>query len=211
MKIERIAKKDEKTIVIYLDQGNPLFLSYEIFLKNGLRKNDELSEDRFLLLIDENRKYHLKQKAFNFLGRRLHTSYELKIKLRQKGYEKEMIDSVLTELEENKLINDKDFAYQFADEKIRIKLWGKSKIAAELAKKGVSREIVSEVLYEKFPQGNDLDSAIELAEKKTAAFSFKKLPKEKQKARLFSFLSSRGYDFDTIKQVVALLILDDKK
>lgn len=210
MIIEKISKKDERTVVIHLNEGEPLFLSYEIFLKNGLRKNDEISEDRFLFLIEENRKYYIKQKAINYIARRMHSIYEIKTKLMQKGYEKRLIEPVLTEMAEKNILDDKAFALQFAEEKIRLKLWGKSKLRAELMKKGIAREIIDEVLFEIFPEGNDIEKAITLAEKKIGGFSFKNLPAEKKKLKLFSFLSSRGYDYETIKIVSEKLLKNDE-
>ena len=92
MKITRIAKKDSANVIIEFDNGEPLFLSVEIFMKSGLRKNDEISEDRFLFLVRENKIFYIKQRAFRYLGRRLHAKSELKTKLLQKRYESDLID-----------------------------------------------------------------------------------------------------------------------
>ena len=209
MIIEKISRKDERTVIVQLNEGEPLFLSYEVLLRNGLRKNDEISEDRFLLLIEENRKYYIKQKAISYLARRAHSIFEIKTKLMQKGYEKRLIEPVLAEMTEKNLLDDKVFALLFAEEKIGSKLWGKSKLRAELMRRGIGREIIDEVLFEKFPYGNDIEKALILAEKKIETFSFKKLPVEKKKQKLFSFLSSRGYDYDTIK-IVSEKLLNNK-
>lgn len=80
MKIESIAKV-KNDIKILLDNGEKLFLRYEVFLKNGLRKGDDLSEEEISRLIRQNQFYFVKESAFRFLGRRIHSEKELQRKL----------------------------------------------------------------------------------------------------------------------------------
>ncbi len=209
MKILKVVKKDEKNVAIYLDNNEALFLSNEILIKNGLRKNDEISEDRFAYLIKENQLFYLKQKAFKLLGRRLHSVRELKIKLSQKGYETQNIDTVVSELIHSGYLNDYEFAFQFSEENIKNKLWGANKISAELKKRGIDRDIISRVLNEKFPSGNSSRNAAQLVEKKMKSISGKNIEPQKLKVKLLSFLASRGYDYETSKNVVEKYFGDD--
>ena len=64
MKIIRIVKKDARNVVIHFDNDEVLFLAVVIFYKSGLKKNDDISDDRFSSLIRENRLFHIKQRAF---------------------------------------------------------------------------------------------------------------------------------------------------
>ncbi len=206
MKITGVSKKDEKNVVILLDDGEKLYLSFDVFMKNGLRKNDEISEDHFLLLVKENQKYYVKESAFRYLGRRPHSVRELTQKLRKKKYEDEIVGVVIDELIEKKYLDDKEFARMFVDEKMKLKLWGTIRLRSELIKRGVNGGIIDEVLNEKLPAGNDIEKAIILAEKKIKSLSYRNLPREKLVERVFSFLSSKGYDFDTCRSVTEKLI-----
>jgi regulatory protein len=208
MKIIRVVKKDENNVIVYLDNDEKLYLSYEVFFKNGLRKDSELPVDHFKFLIRENQKHHIKQKAFAYIGRRHHSALEIRTKLRQKQYDKDLIEEVINDLTVNKYIDDLEFARLYADENIRLKLWGKNKIKGELIKRGVDSEIISEVLNEKFPEGNDVDNALELAQKKYKSLRKGKLDEMKVKQKLYSFLSSRGYDYETSKGAVEKLLGD---
>jgi regulatory protein len=209
MKIISIERKDERTRIIHLDNNEILFLSNEVFIKNGLRKNDEISEVLFNSLIRENKLFYLKQKAFKLLGRRLHSEKELRTKLNQKGYEKDLIDVVIEELHSKNYLNDYEFAKQFAEENIKNKLWGQIKIESELVKKGVKREIISEVLKDKFFDGNSLESAVILVNKKLKTFLGKKIDDKKLKLKLLSFLISRGYDYETSRRAVEHFIIEN--
>lgn len=202
MKIVKIVRKDEKNVVVHFDNDEVLFLSNEIFLKNGLRKNDEISEGLFSSLLKENQLFHIKQKAFRYLGRRLHSENELKIKLRQKGYDKLLIESVLQELSQNNYLNDYDFASQFSDENIKNKKWGSSRIETELLKRGIPREIISKIIEEKFPEGNNMQNALLLAKKKLKILGARNTDEQKLRLKLTSFLAGRGYDFETIREAI---------
>ena len=206
MKIIRIVKKDEKNVMIYLDNDEKLFLTYEVLLKNGLRKDREIPEDHFQFLIRENQKHHIKQKAFSFIGRRHHSAFEIRTKLRQKKYDNNLIEEIINDLTENKYIDDLEFARLFSDENIRLKLWGGKKIKGELIKRGVSQEIISKVLNEKFPAGNDFDNALDLARRKYKSLQKRNLEDIKLRQKLYTFLSSRGYDYETSKVAVDKII-----
>jgi regulatory protein len=206
MRIESIEKKDEKNVTITLDNGERLYLAYDVFLKNGLKKNDEISESRFSILTAENQKFHLKQRAFRYLGRRLHSAYELKLKLRQKGYSLELIDQVIDELINSNYINDYEFALLFTEENIKNKFWGRKKLEAELFKKGINRSIVSLVTGEKFSAGDELNQALELGRKKIKSLSSRGIESGKIKTKLISFLLTKGYDYEISSRTVEILI-----
>ncbi len=205
MKIDKVVKKDEKNVVIFFDNEEKLIIAYEVFLKNGLRKNDEVSESRFSFLIEQNQIYFLKQKALHLLGRRHHSSHELKIKLRQKGYKPEFIEQIVTELNSKGLLNDYEFAMSFSEENIKNKFWGKKKVESELFKKGIDREIISRVIQEKFPEGNELDNALALGRKKMKLIRMRKIDPDKLRSKLYSFLLSKGYDYEICKRAVEIL------
>ncbi|HVO75547.1 MAG TPA: regulatory protein RecX [Ignavibacteriaceae bacterium] len=204
MKIERIVRKNSRDIIVKLDSGKDLFLAREVLLKNGLRKNDDLSEEAVSSLIEENKKYYIKQAAFRYLGKRIHSTGELRIKLKQKKYEPHLIDSVISELKKNNYLDDNEFASRFSEEKIRTKSWGRLKIESELRKRGIAGEIISEALENKFG-GSEIDKAKELAKKKLKSLNGRGLEENKIKEKLFSFLYSRGYDYETIRETVDLL------
>ncbi len=202
MKIERIAKKDKKNVIIFFDSGSDLVINYEVFLKSGLRKGMEVSSDRFSFLLNENEKHKIKTEAINYLAKRIHSAKELKIKLLQKKHKPEMINEIISELKEKELVDDFKYSQIYSEEKIRTKLWGEKKIKSELMKKGVSSEVISQVLSEKFHEENKIENAVELAAKKIKSLSYKNLDKRKLAEKVYSFLASRGYDYQTSKEAV---------
>jgi regulatory protein len=206
MLIVEIKKKDNFNVIVYLDNNDKIYLSYEVLLKNGLRKGSEISESHFNFLVMENQKYFIKQKAYAYLGKRIHSVSELKTKLRQKKYAENLINETLDELLRGKYLDDMKFAEVFSDEKIRLKLWGRTKLKSELIRRGISREIISVILESKFEnEGGESEKAFMLAEKKYQSLKGRKLDKKKLGQRLYSFLISKGYNFEISKQAVEKL------
>ena len=209
MKITRVVKKDSKNVSIHLDNGNVIFINYEIFIKSGLRKNDNISENQIDSLIKENQRFAVKQRAFRYLGRRLLSENELRIKLRLKKYDENIINEIIEDLKEKNYLDDLEFANIFSSENIRNKFWGKNKVKAELMRRGINNEIILQVLLEKFPEGNDLNNAVELAQKKYQLLSKRNLEQKKIKEKMISFLFSKGYDYEVIKEALEKIIKND--
>lgn len=201
MKIDRIVKKGLGNVLILFDDSATLILSIEIFLKSGLKKNDEISENRFSALIHENKKFYLKQRAFRLLGRRQHSTLELKQKLSQKNREPKLINDVLNELITGGYLNDKKFASIFVEEKLRSKHWGDKKLKSELIKKGIDAGIISEVLNHHITSENKLQSAELLAVKKLDRLKHRKFDLQTLRKKVVAFLMTKGYDYDIIKEV----------
>ena len=208
MKVQKIVRKDSRNVSITFDNDEVLFLAVDIFIKSGIRKNDEITDNRFLSLIEENKIFHIRQRAFRFLGRRLHSVSELRTKLLQKGYEKLLIENVLDELEKKDYLNDNEFAKMFAEEKIKTKLWGEKKLRNELIKKGVSEQIIVETIKSSISAEDNFTNAMEVATKKYKVLAKRSLDNDVVKRKLISFLNLQGYDYDVIKEVCNKLITE---
>ena len=209
MIVSRIVKRDAKNVVVHFDNNEVLFLSVDSFYKSGLKKNDEISDDRFSSLIKENQLFHIKQRAFRYLGRRQHSTSELRIKLKQKRYETELINEVLDDLKKKNFLDDTKFAEMFVEEKMKLKLWGEQKLRSELVKRGIKSEIITDVLANKISEEEKLNNAMIIASKKYDTLKNRSVDKDVIKRKLFTFLNSRGYNYDVIKEVYDELIIKD--
>jgi regulatory protein len=206
MVIAKIQKKNDNNVIVLLDNDQKLFLSYEVLLKNGLRKGSEISESHFDFLVKENQKYFIKQKAYTLLGKRLHSVYELRTKLRQKKYDEDLIRITIEDLLGGHYLDDTKFAEMFSEEKLRLKLWGKTKLKSELMKKGISSAIIKAVLEEKFPAADEeLNNASQLVQKKYNQLMNRNMEHQKLVKRLYAFLISKGYNYDVSRQAIEKL------
>ena len=206
MRITSIKKRGNDAEIIYNDTSK-IVLDYKIVFDNGLRKNDEITEDRIDELILQNEKLKVQDSAFRFLGRRLHSRSELYQKLIKKGFKKSIVSDVLSGLEEKKIINDFDFARLYSEEKVNKKKTGINKIKAGLIQKGVDRKIIEHVLSQ-LDSSTSEDIAFELAKKKMDNLRRGgKMLNTRQK--LYSFLFSKGFENDVILKVLQKLKIED--
>lgn len=209
MKIVKARRSGRNRVEIFFDNDQNLSLAYEVFLKNQLKLNQEVSSELLPLLIAEDQKYQVKQSALNFLSRRHHSKNEIRVKLRQKKFDPELINQTLNDLEQNNYIDDKIFAQIFTDEKVKAKNWGKNKVKSELIKKGLPSKIISAVIEEKFSAESEIDAGLELARKKLKKLISRNLDHKKIQVSIYSFLVSRGYDYDLCKQIFVQLFKDE--
>jgi regulatory protein len=205
MVIIRIVKKGKGDVTIYFDNDSMLFLAVEVFLKNGLKKGDEISEDRFSFLIEQNKLFHIKQRAFRLLGRRQHSTSELKRKLWNKDYEAKLIDEVINDLKKNGYLDDEEFIRAFVADKTETKNWSNKKIKSELIKRDLASKLIDEIINEQ-PYESDYGNAMKLAKKKFEVLSNRKLELKELRNKLSGFLFSKGFDYELIKEVCDKLL-----
>ncbi len=210
MQIIRIVKKGKKDVTIHFDNDSILILALEVFLNSGLKKGDEISDDRFSFLIEQNKLFHIKQRAFRLLGRRQHSSSELKRKLWQKDYDQKLIDEVLEDLNKNGYLNDKEFIRAFVAEKSKTKKWSSKKIKGELMKRGLNQNLIDDVLNDNV-SGNDYENAMEVAKKKFEMLSKRNLEQKELRNKLSTYLFSKGFDYELIKDVCNKVITSGNK
>ena len=98
MKIVKAKRSGKNRVEILFEGNQKITLAYEVFLKNQLKLNQEISDEMLSLLKDDDQKYQVKQSALNFLGRRHHSRNEIRTKLRQKKFEPQLIEQTLDEL-----------------------------------------------------------------------------------------------------------------
>jgi regulatory protein len=209
MIITGLEKKDDSNIVIILDNGDRLVISYELLLKNGLRRNSEISESHFLFLKEENEKFTAKQQAYKILGRRLHSRNELKLKLLKKKFNKDILENILTELEKKDFLNDQKFALLFIEEKIRLKQWGRNKLKGELLKRGLDRKLIDTVLDDYLDENEGISNALIIGRKKMNILIKRGVAKEKIREKTYAYLISKGYSFDDARETITELLKEE--
>lgn len=209
MKIDRVIRKDQKNVVICFDNDEKLILSEDTFLNSGLRKGDEVSEDRYSLFIEENILYFIKQRALSYLSRRFHSEKELLIKLKSKSYEERLVKSVLNDLIALGFLDDRNFTIHFVEEKLKRKKWGLNKIRAALFSKGVSSNIIDEVISEHDNTENNTELVNELARKKMKQLKKRNLDERKIYQKVVTFLLSRGFEYSISAEVCNKIMKPD--
>ena len=198
-KITRLAvqKKNPKRINVYLD-GNFAFGLYRdtaAWLEVGQVLSDEKINE--LLAADKNNEVMIK--ALDFISYKARTSQETRIKLRNAGYDDDLIESTLARLSENGLLNDKEYAAQWVEERLRLKPRSRRMLTYELRQKGISSGMIQSAVE----NVDDYQSALEIAEKRL--YRYDSLSKIEFRNKLGNYLAGKGYSFDVISETTRKL------
>jgi len=103
------------------------------------------------------------QKALQLLATRAHFRRELEAKLRQRGYPGEEIEAALAKLTEEGYLDDRATARVFVESRQGRTSEGRSRLRAELIKRGAPDDAVEAALAELTPD-DDLPAARDAAE-----------------------------------------------
>ena len=161
-KITRLAvqKKNPKRINVYLD-GNFAFGLYRDTAA-WLEIGQVLTDDKISELLAADKKNEVMIKALDFISYKARTSQETRIKLLKAGYDENLIEKTLEQLSENGLLNDKEYAVQWVEDRQYLKPRSRRMLTYELRKKGISDEMIQSAVE----NVDDYQSALEIAEKR---------------------------------------------
>ena len=146
-------------------------------------------------------------RALDLLAIRARSVTELRRKLVQKGEPVEAVDEAIERLKGQKVLDDDQFARQFA----RSKVGGgasRRRIAMELGRKGVDRE-TADAAIDDLVESEEIDLSAtvhKVAEKKWRSLS--KADDETATRRLYAFLARRGFNPDEIRTAMQALKAD---
>ena len=144
-----------------------------------------------------------KQIAYRFLSYRPRSKKEVERKLKEKKISGENISSIISLLEKNHYLNDREFTLNWVKYRMENRPSGRRSLEYELREKGVDSEIIKDSLDEVYTgEFDEYEVAVRLAEKKIASLRKVKTEDNIVKRRLFSYLHRKGFSYDTIERVI---------
>ena len=144
-----------------------------------------------------------KQIAYRFLSYRPRSKKEVERKLKEKKISGENIVSIISLLEKNNYLNDREFTLNWVKYRMENRPLGRRSLEYELREKGVDSEIIKDSLDEVYTgEFDEYEVAVRLAEKKISSLNKRKIEDNVIKRRLFSYLQRKGFSYDTIERVI---------
>jgi regulatory protein len=104
-----------------------------------------------------------KETALDCLSRRALTYYELEMRLKDKGYESTEIKEALVKMEELGYLNDQELALTFAQS--RLQRYSRRRVVQDLQKRGISPEVIEEVLESMYSSRDEFQNCFLLAQR----------------------------------------------
>lgn len=202
-------KQSKSRCNIFIDGKFAFGVHEDIIVRFNLLKNigTDISDD----FIDEILKAEERHKALDYayllLSYRSRSTKEIFSRLRDKGIMTEVIEETIEYLKKLGYINDVEFAKVLIRDRQCLKKVGKNLIKQELIHKGVSKDIIQELVEGTTDDNNEYERAKYLATKKIS--SYRKDDQRARQRKLYAFLIRKGYSYDVASQVVKELMTED--
>lgn len=126
---------------------------------------------------------------------------EIRARLERRGIPSAQIVQVIAELTRRRFVDDTRYAHAFVRTKLKAG-WGVRKISYALRAKQIPAEIISIAITENTDSDTYLATALKAARLKARRLN---LTSQTDRAKLYRFLASRGYESSIISRVIAAL------
>ena len=179
------------------EEGSAFFVRKE-YLPEGLFERInvglEFDDEETDSLLDAGLTCAVELKAVGYLARAEQSRFGLTRKLIEKKYDKKYVEAALTYLEWRGYLSDLRFATAWLNTRKINHYEGRSRLSAELAARGIARDVAGKALDEFFTE-NDED---ELCRK-----AYEKLSKSKADEKLIAALLRSGFSMKQIKSIIS--------
>ncbi len=138
--------------------------------------------------------------AYRFLAYRPRSRAEVEAKLLDRHFSEITVRDVLSGLERLGYLNDREFARQWAEARVRLRGFGRRRIERELRDKGIGRDIIKETLLDVAGGETELRTAQDIARRKLK--TLQSIDRETCRRRLVGFLERKGFSYDVIRTVL---------
>ena len=196
MEITKIQALTKQKYRIFLD-GESAFTVYKGELSRyHLEEGAVLPPEVYEELVNGVLKKRATLRAMHILERTDKTEAQLRKKLEESEYPKEAVESAIAYVTSYGYLDDRRYAEHYIEWKKQGK--GKARLKMELVQKGISREIIEEVLESTdFGETREMIRLIILKKRKT------NIPmNEKEKQKLYGFLMRKGFPSSDILAVM---------
>jgi len=198
-----LQKKNPQRLNVYLDGEFAFGISRAA--APWLAEGNQISQQKINDLQEKDQFEGAYQRAINFLSYRIRSEKEIRQNLTKHEVPEEIIVRVIDRLRGASLVNDREFASLWVENRVQFKPRGKRALSSELFQKGIPNEIIEDVLAEL----DEEELAYQCARSKIRKYSG--LEEKTFQKKLSGLLTRRGFPYHIIKDVVSSLWKESKK
>lgn len=141
-----------------------------------------------------------REAALMLLTVRARSVGELRDRLERKSFAEDACVRVIADLTAAGLLDDREFARLWADERVRLRPVGRRRLVAELRAKKVDTAVIDEVAAEVYGKHPEVELARRALRKRTRSVDTEEI--ERDRRRLEGFLLRRGFGYATVAAVL---------
>lgn len=161
-----------------------------------LQVDQKINDEKITQLKAEDAGETAYQRALKYISHRQRSEDEVRRNLGKHNVPEKDIEFVIERLKRSDLVNDIHFAQSWVENRSELHPRGRRALAYELRKKGIDSQIIDQVLT----TVDDEPLADKAARERVRKFKGLDWPEFRQK--MYRYLSQRGFNYETISQVV---------
>ena len=158
-------------------------------------------------------KNRAKNNAYALLRQRPRSEFEIRSRLKLKGYGGDVIEEVVESLRRVGEIDDARFAKLWVESRMHTNPMGDVVLKHELKLKGIADPIIEATLEEKARNYDEYEVAFNMAKEQFERF--KKLDasaslgtgRRKALKRVYDFLLRRGFKYETVREIIEKIVV----
>lgn len=199
-------QKNKKRVNIYLDNKFGFGIDLETFVTKKIKVGLELTDKVIEQIVNESEFQKSYDKILRFGTLRPRSEKEFKNWLTKYKVHESLHSELFNRLKRLELLDDKKFAAWWIEQRKQFKSKSKRELTQELRMKGINSEIINQLITDYVSQQEQVASAKKLIEKR--AYKWKMLEGYQKRQKIYSYLASKGFDSDVIREIVGEF-LDD--
>lgn len=192
-------KRGKHRYNIFLNEQYAFSVHEDIMVKHRLLKGEVIDQNFAATILQDEERNSAYVKALRMIGRRPHSSSEVKRKLKEHGFEQPIIQWTCDTLEQQNYINDEEFAKMWTESRVSSQRKGRNLVRQELQMKGINKELVKEAIETIDPE-EEFQGALKLAQNKWKQTSGTPIEK---KRKTIAFLMRRGFTSAVISKALS--------
>ncbi|OGG27692.1 hypothetical protein A3A59_05950 [Candidatus Gottesmanbacteria bacterium RIFCSPLOWO2_01_FULL_42_10] len=193
-------KKRKDRVNIFVDGTYAFALDLDLMVKHRLRVGQTLSDIEVKALVKESELAKWYSQCLNLISLRPRSKQELGDYLTRHEVGELTQKTVLNQLTAKNWLNDEKFAEWFVEQRLTFRPKGSRALQMELKQKGISTDIIQEVLTKHLDETTQIGLARQIVAKKLTFWQ--KLPPLKLRLKLQNLLLRRGFSYAVINRVL---------
>ncbi|WP_270170495.1 RecX family transcriptional regulator [Paenibacillus sp. SYP-B4298] len=194
--VRRDKQRKGRYLLYTAGREEPLLSVHEdILVQYKLLKGVEVTQAELEDIIRTDSRQTAYAMAIAYLGVKPRTRKEIERYLKRKELDAELIEQVADRLEQERIIDDREYARMYASQRLRNHAKGRLAIRQELQQRGVSKQAAEQATSE-LDEETELAAALRAAERK---WPYIKGEYRDRKRKLTMFLMRKGYPSDVVR------------
>jgi regulatory protein len=192
-------QKNGKRVNVYLDGKFAFGIDLVNLITAKVKIGSEFAQEKIDSIIKTAELQKVGDRLVEYATLRPRSNKEIKDYLKRKKVPEVLFEGLMLRLKRIGVGGDLEFAKWWVGQRMEFRAKSKRELISELRKKGISSEIISEVLSE-----TDLDeagSAQKLIDK--LAYKWQNLPPNERKKKMGEYLARKGYPWEIIEKIAS--------